>query len=58
MGVSKSLIVNFLQTGVPSHAQKRVFKHPIDPSQRYKYEKTPITSDFADFYSRHFLCLI
>nr|DAQ25098.1 MAG TPA: hypothetical protein [Caudoviricetes sp.] len=25
--------MNFLQTGVPSYAQKWVFKHPIDPSE-------------------------
>jgi hypothetical protein len=31
LGVSKSLIVNFLQTGVPSHAQKPRFKRGINP---------------------------
>ena len=31
LGVSKSLIVNFLQTGVPSHTQKPRFKRGINP---------------------------
>lgn len=46
LGVSKSLIVNFLQTGVPSHVQKVQFKHPINPSNILQAEIRVIPAFF------------
>nr|DAL90430.1 MAG TPA: hypothetical protein [Caudoviricetes sp.] len=37
---------------------KNGYSNTLLTPQRYKYEKTLITSNFADFYSRHFSCPI
>ena len=46
VGVSKSLIVNFLQTGVPSHARNLDFKGGINPKNMQQAETYAVSAIF------------
>ena len=46
LGVSKSLIVNFLQTGVPSHARNLDFKGGINPKNMQQAETYAVSAIF------------